>query len=92
MTKNHIDLRLLKSSIKLTLDKIITATNKISNAPLIKSVVDQTWNCKNTDTIKRMSINTLFLGSTLWVKVPNGEYLPKVTLFMFLPPRRYLSH
>ena len=65
MIKNHIDLRLLNSSIKLTLESIITAMNKIKNVPDNKSVVDQTWNCKKIDTIKRMRTNNLFLGSNL---------------------------
>ena len=74
ITRNHIDPKLLKRSIKLTLEIIMMTINKTSITPLNKSVVDQTWNCKKIETINKITIKSLFLGSTLCVKVLNGEY------------------
>ena len=69
--------------MKLTLERIITAINKTNKTAESNKVVDQTWNCKKIDTIKRIRINNLFLGSNLWVNVPNGVYLPNVMLLIW---------
>ena len=64
---------LLNNWIKLTLEIIIKRMNKIKKAQLNNNVVDQTWNCKKIETMSKIRIRILFLGSTLWVKVLSGE-------------------
>ena len=73
MTKNHIDFSDLNKSKKLTRDINIKQINKMRKTPLNNNVVDQTWNCKKIETMSKIRIRILFLGSTLWVKVLSGE-------------------
>ena len=73
MINNHKPLRLFNKSKKLTLEIIMIKMKAINNAPDNKSVVDQTWNCKKMETINKIRIKILFLGSTLCVKVLYGE-------------------
>ena len=69
ITSIHIDFRLLNKSIKLTLEINMMTINRISITALNKSVVDQTWNWRNIETISKITINNLFLGSNLCVNV-----------------------
>lgn len=65
MTKNHMDLRLLNKSIKLTREMSIIKIKRINKPADSNNVVDHIWNCKKIETINKVTINILFLGSTL---------------------------